>query len=103
MPKSEIQTIRQELNAWRRKYPDDPFLGERVKGDDAPDQGFSRGMAVLAFTELIKHRERAGPVGRQFQHLEAKLLGGFDRAFAMGLYRAFNQRDQMPSRFRRST
>ena len=72
-----------------------------VEGDDVPDQRFGRRRAVLVFADLVEHAQRARPVRRQLQHLQAKLLGGVDRTLAMGLRRAFHQRHQVPAGFRR--
>ena len=59
----------------------------RIETDDAPDQRFGRSLAVLVFPDLVEHGQRAGPVRREFQHLQAKLFRGVDRALAMGLHR----------------
>ena len=48
---------------------------------------------------VVKHRQRARPVGGQFQHIKAQAFGGFDRTLAMRRNRAFDQRHQVTGRF----
>ena len=72
--------------------------GDKVVGverDDAADQRLGRARLALGLADFVQHGERARPVGRQFQHVEAEPFGGLVGALAVRLKRALHQRHQV--------
>ena len=72
-----------------------------VERDDAADQRLGGSVVPLVLADLVQHGQRAGTVGREFQHIEAQAFGGLDGALAVGGDGAFDQRHQMARGFRR--
>ena len=56
---------------------------------------------ALRLADVVQHGQRAGPIGREFQHVEAKPFGGLVGALAVRLDGALHQRHEVADRLGR--
>ena len=66
-----------------------------VQRDDAADQRLGGARVALRLADVVQDRQRAGPIGCEFQHIQAEPFGGFVGALAVRLDGALDQRNEM--------
>ena len=64
----------------------------------APQKRFRRCGLTLLLADLMENAQRADPIGRELQDVEAEALGGFDRALIVGGDRLPAMRDDRLAR-----
>ncbi len=68
----------------------------RVQRDDAADQRLRGAGVTLRLADVVKDRQCARAIGRQFQHVQAQTFGGLIGTLAVRLDGALHERHKVP-------